>query len=42
MELEDTRVIMLDIKEALRISPEILKQQNIPFDMSANLRSQFL
>jgi len=38
LELEDGRIILLDIKEALASSPEILKQQNIPYDMSADLK----
>jgi len=38
IDLEDGRLIILDTKTSLAISPQILKQQNIPDNMSADLK----
>jgi len=40
LELEDGRIIILDVKEALESSYEILKQQNITYNMSQDLRDE--
>lgn len=40
LELEDGRIIILDVKEAIESSHEILKQQNIPYNMSLDLREE--
>ena len=40
LELEDGRIVILDVKEALSSSQEILKQQNIPYNMSKDLRDE--
>jgi len=40
LELEDGRIVILDVKEALESSQEILKQQNIPYNMSQDLRDE--